>query len=276
MFEIWTFTALHALLMPSAPEGGQGPSARCRSRVSAPSGHATRQNCSRDLALSGPPPGVCPSRLPARSGGPGTLTGEHTARARDQSPWPGPPRDGTRVDNAHGHAEARMAPTGAPRASVNPALWHQLPPRDVARRLRRGDEADVEALGCVVGQPPYGAVNPSHGIRPTCRKPCDPALNHHITIYLTHGGQERISQHQVCPKDFSQTRGFIFFDLCTTEEKVMIAVNRRVVCLVLAGISCLRKRGHSWAVLQIWCQKHPSRPPSFRCRPRAKGKTFGQ
>jgi hypothetical protein len=46
-------------------------------------------------------------------------------------------------------------------------------------------------------------------------------------MYLTHGGEERISQHQVCPKDSSQSRGFIFFDLCTTEEKVMMTVNRR-------------------------------------------------
>jgi hypothetical protein len=40
-----------------------------------------------------------------------------------------------------------------------------------------------------------------------------------LTVYLTNSGEERLSQHQVCPKDFSQIRGFIFLDLCTKERE---------------------------------------------------------
>jgi insertion element IS1 protein InsB len=46
-----------------------------------------------------------------------------------------------------------MEPTGATLDSVHTSLWPRLPPRDVERLRRRGDEADVEALGRVVGQP---------------------------------------------------------------------------------------------------------------------------
>jgi IS1 family transposase/transposase-like protein len=58
-----------------------------------------------------------------------------------------------------------------------------------------------------------------------------------ISTYLTGSGKRRIFHCSKCEKNFSETRDTVFFDLKTTEEKVMMALKMILVKVDLAGIS---------------------------------------
>jgi hypothetical protein len=51
-----------------------------------------------------------------------------------------------------------------------------------------------------------------------------------IATYLTQSGKRRIFRCHTCATHFSETRETVFFDLRTSEEKVMIALSRDDVC----------------------------------------------
>lgn len=55
--------------------------------------------------------------------------------------------------------------------------------------------------------------------------------------YLTQSGKRRIFECKVCHKMFSETRDTVFFDLRTSEEKVMMALKMILVGVELSGIS---------------------------------------
>src|SRR5438132_10631385 len=57
-----------------------------------------------------------------------------------------------------------------------------------------------------------------------------------IATYLTHSGKRRIFRCQTCATPFSETRDTVFFDLRTSEEKVMMALKMLLVKVDLAGI----------------------------------------
>ena len=58
-----------------------------------------------------------------------------------------------------------------------------------------------------------------------------------IATYLTQSGQRRIFRCRTCATHFAETRGTVFFDLRTSEEKVMMALKMLLVRVDLAGIS---------------------------------------
>jgi IS1 family transposase len=58
-----------------------------------------------------------------------------------------------------------------------------------------------------------------------------------IATYLTHSGKRRIFRCHTCETQFSETRETVFFDLRTTEDKVMMALKMLLVRVDLAGIS---------------------------------------
>jgi IS1 family transposase/transposase-like protein len=57
-----------------------------------------------------------------------------------------------------------------------------------------------------------------------------------ISTYMTESGNRRIFRCKVCGKSFSETRGTVFFDLRTPEEKVMMALKMLLVRVELSGI----------------------------------------
>jgi hypothetical protein len=57
-----------------------------------------------------------------------------------------------------------------------------------------------------------------------------------IATYLTQSGKRRLFCCHVCATRFSETRETVFFDLRTSEEKVMMALTTLVVRVDLAGI----------------------------------------
>ena len=57
-----------------------------------------------------------------------------------------------------------------------------------------------------------------------------------IATYLTQSGKRRIFRCPTCATPFSETRETVFFDLRTSEEKVMIALKMLLVRVDLAGI----------------------------------------
>jgi transposase-like protein len=78
-------------------------------------------------------------------------------------------------------------------------------------------------------------------------QPCpNPACTHYrrmqqgnvsaLATYLTHSGQRRIFRCRTCATHFSETRETVFFDLHTSEEKVMMARKMLLVRVDLAGI----------------------------------------
>jgi insertion element IS1 protein InsB len=140
------------MLMPSSKEGCHGTYASFLSLLSERSGNETWQDRYRETALSVPKPGVFPSILPARSGVQGALTGDQTASDRDASQWQWHPRYGTRVEDEHGHGDARIEKNGATLESVNTSLLHRLTPSDVDIMIRRIDEADVDEMWSFVGK----------------------------------------------------------------------------------------------------------------------------
>ena len=58
-----------------------------------------------------------------------------------------------------------------------------------------------------------------------------------IATYLTKSGKRRIFSCSVCGESFSETRGTVFFDLRTEEEKVMMALKMLLVRCELTAIS---------------------------------------
>jgi transposase-like protein len=58
-----------------------------------------------------------------------------------------------------------------------------------------------------------------------------------IATYLTQSGKRRILHCHTCATHFSETRDTVFFDLRTSEEKVMMALKMLLVRVDLAGIS---------------------------------------
>ena len=78
-------------------------------------------------------------------------------------------------------------------------------------------------------------------------QPCPhPDCSHHglmnrgnvksIATYLTQSGKRRIFHCSVCNKSFSETHDTVFYDLRTSEEKVMMALKMLLVRVDLAGI----------------------------------------
>ena len=57
-----------------------------------------------------------------------------------------------------------------------------------------------------------------------------------IVTYLTQSGKRRIFRCHTCETHFSETRETVFFDLRTSEEKVMMALKMLLVRVDLAGI----------------------------------------
>jgi len=58
-----------------------------------------------------------------------------------------------------------------------------------------------------------------------------------IATYLTQSGKRRLFRCHTCATPFSETRETVFFDLRTSEEKVMMALKMLLVRVDLAGIS---------------------------------------
>src|SRR5713101_3278846 len=57
-----------------------------------------------------------------------------------------------------------------------------------------------------------------------------------IATYLTQSGKRRIFRCHTCETQCAETRETVFFDLRTSEEKVMMALKMRLVRVDLAGI----------------------------------------
>jgi IS1 family transposase len=57
-----------------------------------------------------------------------------------------------------------------------------------------------------------------------------------IATYLTHSGKRRIFRCRTCATHFAETRETVFFDLRTSEEKVIMALKMLLVRVDLAGI----------------------------------------
>ena len=57
-----------------------------------------------------------------------------------------------------------------------------------------------------------------------------------IATYLTQSGKRRLFRCHTCETPFSETRETVFFDLRTSEEKVMMALKMLLVRVDLAGI----------------------------------------
>ena len=58
-----------------------------------------------------------------------------------------------------------------------------------------------------------------------------------ISTYMTESGKRRIFRCQRCETTFAETRDTVFFDLRTSEEKVMLALKMLLVRVDLSGIS---------------------------------------
>lgn len=78
-------------------------------------------------------------------------------------------------------------------------------------------------------------------------QPCpNPRCSHHnlmnrgnvssIATYLTQSGKRRIFRCGICQRSFSETRDTVFFDLRTSEEKVILALKMLLVRVDLSGI----------------------------------------
>src|SRR5216684_8930422 len=58
-----------------------------------------------------------------------------------------------------------------------------------------------------------------------------------IATYLTQSGKRRIFRCHTCATPFAATQDTVFFDLRTSEEKVMMALKMLLVRVDLSGIS---------------------------------------
>src|SRR5438128_12513979 len=57
-----------------------------------------------------------------------------------------------------------------------------------------------------------------------------------IATYLTQSDKRRVLRCRICATHFAETRETVFFDLRTSEEKVMMALKMLLVRVDLAGI----------------------------------------
>src|SRR5438874_9339542 len=74
-----------------------------------------------------------------------------------------------------------------------------------------------------------------------------------IATYLTQSGKRRIFRCHTCETPFSETRETIFFDLRTSEEKVMMALKMLLVRVDLAGIGFVL--GVTEATVLAWLRR---------------------
>src|SRR3989442_2239427 len=58
-----------------------------------------------------------------------------------------------------------------------------------------------------------------------------------ISTYMTESGKRRVFRCRHCETTFSETQDTVFFDLRTSEEKVMMALKMLLVRVDLSGIS---------------------------------------
>src|SRR5712691_417024 len=95
-------------------------------------------------------------------------------------------------------------------------------------------------------------------------QPCpNPACTHYrrmqqgnvsaIATYLTQSGKRRIFRCHTCETPFSETRETVFFDLRTSEEKIMMALKMLLVRVDLAGIGFVL--GVTEATVLAWLQR---------------------
>src|SRR5882762_3632576 len=95
-------------------------------------------------------------------------------------------------------------------------------------------------------------------------QPCpNPACTHYrrlqqgnvsaIATYLTQSGKRRIFRCHSCELPFSETRETVFFDLRTSEEKVMMALKMLLVRVDLAGIGFVL--GVTEATVLAWLRR---------------------
>ena len=74
-----------------------------------------------------------------------------------------------------------------------------------------------------------------------------------IATYLTHSGKRRIFRCRTCETPFSETRETVFFDLRTSEEKIMMALKMLLVRVDLAGIGFVL--GVTEATVLAWLRR---------------------
>src|SRR6266478_8864720 len=95
-------------------------------------------------------------------------------------------------------------------------------------------------------------------------QPCpNPACTHYrrmqqgnvsaIATYLTQSGKRRIFRCHTCETPFSETRETVFFDLRTSEEKIMMALKMLLVRVDLAGIGFVL--GVTEATVLAWLKR---------------------
>ena len=74
-----------------------------------------------------------------------------------------------------------------------------------------------------------------------------------IATYLTQSGKRRIFRCHTCEMPFSETRETVFFDLRTSEEKVLMALKMLLVRVDLAGIGFVL--GVTEATVLAWLKR---------------------
>src|SRR6267378_335612 len=74
-----------------------------------------------------------------------------------------------------------------------------------------------------------------------------------IATYLTQSGKRRIFRCHTCETPFSETRATVFFDLRTSEEKIMMALKMLLVRVDLAGIGFVL--GVTEATVLAWLRR---------------------
>ena len=74
-----------------------------------------------------------------------------------------------------------------------------------------------------------------------------------IATYLTQSGKRRIFRCRTCETPFSETRETVFFDLRTSEEKIMMALKMLLVRVDLAGIGFVL--GVTEATVLAWLRR---------------------
>jgi hypothetical protein len=77
-----------------------------------------------------------------------------------------------------------------------------------------------------------------------------------IATSLTHRGTRRILRCRTCPTPFAETRDTVFFDLRTSEDRVIMALTRLLVRVDLAGISFVR--GVTEETVLVWLRQAAS------------------
>ena len=95
-------------------------------------------------------------------------------------------------------------------------------------------------------------------------QPCpNPACTHYrrmqqsnvsaVATYLTQSGKRRLFRCHTCETPFSETRETVFFDLRTSEEKIMMALKMLLVRVDLAGIGFVL--GVTAATVLVWLRR---------------------